>query len=201
MGILDNILTKIAGATHAPTTGAQVAAPAAAQAPPSILGTIGSVLAPEAGSFWSSALQNGLVNARPGMEVYQAEKAKAAQEAQAAATKAARGEYITTPQGAVLQIPTEGGAPKQVYTPPVKPTETESLIEKWLAAPEGSPIRALYERAIKGYQYTEPVIERQTKAKERVVATNNKTKRFAPRAAGKAAQPGPGEGFTVTRPK
>lgn len=151
-----------------PTTGpAPQAAPGVAQpTTPGILGTIGHILAPEPGSFWQSALTNGLVNARAGQVAYlsnlqksaddrakeqEATKLAVAQRKTAEAKLPTAGD-ITTPTGSVLR-PDASGNLTTAYEPPVKPSETERLIDMWHKLPPG-PYRDLVERAIKGAQYT-----------------------------------------------
>lgn len=160
----------------APTPAGPPAAPAE-RPHMGVLGAIGHVLAPEAGSFWQSALANGLPNARAGQVAYQAGLQKTAddhakeQEATALAianrkkAEAAvwKEGFVTTPTGSVLG-PGPGGTPTPIYEPPIKPTETERLIEVWNKLPKG-PYKDLVERAIKGAQYSPDYVERDTRRK------------------------------------
>lgn len=154
--------------------------------PVGVLETIGHVLAPEAGSFWASAAKNGLLGAKQGQAEYAAgvQKAGLDQRKEAAEVKAAEQAVAFPDQavgGAIVRRTPEGGYVEQ-YRPPVQPSEQERLIDQWKKTPEG-PLRTLIERAIRGFQYTTPVIEAQGEARTKTVVAREKNRRFAPRAA------------------
>jgi hypothetical protein len=122
-----------------------------------VLGALESVFAPEPGSFWWSALNNGLFNAKYGQQVYREKQAGSARALEADARKAAMEERKARYQIAGNNVIDYGDANDvdgpDFITPPQQPGETERLIEKWQNTPPG-PGRDLLERAIKGYQYS-----------------------------------------------
>lgn len=159
-------------------------APVAAAAPqqavnPSILGAIGRVLAPQEGSFMHAAWNGGLANANANRDAYPQQKAEAQAlqsanlvKAIADAKRAASGRQAV---GGVIVEDGPGGVPQEVYRPAPQASEQERLIDAWQKAPPG-PIKDMYERTIRGYQYTDDVIEAQGAAKtqtavQRVIAT------------------------------
>ena len=50
---------------------------------------------------------------------------------------------------------------REPTAPPPPSSETERLLAMWQKLPDGDPTKALIERAIKGYQYTAPVLQAQ----------------------------------------
>lgn len=192
------------GGDPAPTpqvTPAPAAQPAPAQ-PPGVLGTIGHILAPEPGSFWQSALNNGLVNARAGQSQYlmnlqksvdDRAKEQEATKLSVATRKTAEAKlptagYITTPTGSVLR-PDAAGNLTTAYEPPVKDGETERLITMWEKLAPG-PLRDIVHQAIKGAQYTPEYIAADTA--RRVAAAKAR-----PRAAARAGSSGLPAGFKL----
>jgi hypothetical protein len=153
---------------------------------PGLLRTIGGLLAPEAGSFWQSAMAHGLFQAKQGLvddgrtqDVADALRRKE----QVAAQRDVSGER--TAGGTIWKPNPETGKLEAQTSMPTQTGETERLIALWQSLPEGDPQRDLIERAIRGYQYTEPVIELQKKSKLEQIITNNRTKRFAPKGGGR----------------
>lgn len=174
-------------AAQAPTTPApdaveqspasQMAAAQQPQAPArkthGLLGALKSVFLPEAGTFMYSALNNpnGLWGASGAREAYatnqhaaQLAQQKAELDIERARTK---GEYQIVGNN-VFHIKPDGTT--EMISAPAQPGETERLIEKWRSTPAG-PERDLIERAIRGYQYTPPVINAKADAAARVGAT------------------------------
>lgn len=184
--MLDSILQKIYAATGAPPQAvlAAVAAQGAAPAPqrmdpatnaplptavvaptqaqnPSIMGAIGRILAPEAGSFWHSAWNNGLANAHEGQDAYpqqqatrQALQAATVQEAQ---RKAAR-KYDVVGNAVV----TQGADGQPEFT--TAPTEQERIIERWASMDDKNPLKKMLERSIKGFQYSQDYLDDKAEA-------------------------------------
>lgn len=163
-----------------PATDPSAASPApAAQAPAPVappaqhmglLGTLGRILSPEPGSFWSSALNNGLVNARAGQQAYvqaqheallkdQGEQAKALEESQKAAMENRKNRFVTSPTGAIMDIgtPGSGATPSMVYTPPEKVDPLIAKIKFYDSLPPG-PLKDLVARAIPGEQFDPAVM-------------------------------------------
>ena len=161
-----------------PDAGPSVAVPAsqapAAQKRGGLLGALASVFAPEAGSFWHSALQNGLWDARGGQDRYRAAQAAAAQTARKADADvrtaeqklraAEQGEvYNMGGTGGIVQVSPDGQV-RQLYTPPPQASENERLIELWRKETDPT-VKELIARTIRGYQYTPEVIGRQTESR------------------------------------
>jgi hypothetical protein len=178
-----------------PATGRAYEAPLVAPATPlivpapkdaGILKAVGSFFAPEAGSFWASAMTNpdGVFGAKQAQQAYADKRAQLPIAQRAAITKEAADEQqvesdrqtLTDPTrrdravGGSIARPTATGDYKTIYTPPpvqTQPTEQERLIDRWQKTPEG-PLKTLLERAIRGFQYTPEVIAAQTEGKLRV---------------------------------
>lgn len=174
-------------ASEAPRLSAPVEEPGMGKGRHGILGTIADVFAPRPGTFWHSALNNGLVNALQGQQEYrQGQRAQATTQATADAklrSLLANGEYTVVGNN-VLHRPADGSTPSFVKVPQNE-GETERLIDKWNQAKEAGDLglAGMYERAIKGYQYSPEVITRQGEARTRTVVEGKKAQRFAPRAA------------------
>lgn len=144
-----------------------------------VLGALESIFMPEPGSLWASALRNGIWDAKAGRQAYQQDQAKTAlsmdtQRAQNAKTLAdARTAEMRSRYGIAGNNVVDygdGTAPPTIIQAPTTPTENERLIDKWRSTPPG-PERDLIERAIRGYQYTPPVINAQADARTRTGVT------------------------------
>jgi len=149
MGVLQSILEAINKGTSSPAPAGGVA-PTPAQ-PIGVLQAAGRVLAPQAGSFWHSAMNNGLANAHAGMTGYQQQQAEiATKQAQADEDLAddKRNEHNIGGMGGIISIQPDGSV-KQVYTPPMPKTPLERNIEAYAAMPEG-PLKELFKRALPG---------------------------------------------------
>lgn len=153
-----------------PTAGGTTAAPVGqpqGKRHGGLLGVLGSIFAPEAGSFMWGALNNpnGIYGARGAQTAYQQKQAAdtlANQTAQAKLKQLlTKGEYQVVGNN-VFHINPDGST-EMIGAPP-QPSEQERLIERWKVTPPG-PERDLIERAIRGYQYTAPVIAAQGQAR------------------------------------
>lgn len=191
-----------------PEDGAASAATPQGPAPSQgLMGTLGSILAPQAGSFWASALKHGLAGASQGMiddplahamgaAQLQAEQGKTASAvAEGARQKAG---IITDPNGNIIQLGQTPGAPvSELYHSEDK---TERLIDKWQTlSPEErqGPLGQAIQGAALGraFAFMPQVLAAQNAAKVQQIQTNNATKRFAPKGGGKAAATRPPPGF------
>lgn len=164
------------------------------------LGTLGSILAPQAGSFWASALKHGLAGAHEGMiedplahamEVAKLQGAQGEANTSVASGKEARAGLKMTPQGDIVGIDTSHpGAPivNQVYNAPDKTDYRERLIDRWSKMTEQqqkTPLGRLLFGAAMGssIQYTPEVLDALTQS--RIAVTKAKT--FAPKGGGKGS--------------
>lgn len=184
MGILQDILNGINGGTHAPMPAGQTAP----VTPPryTLPQTIGSILAPEAGSFWSEALQHGLSGAKEAQANYahmqkmqpleDQTKQLAFDSAKAEAATAAEG-YKQLGDTIVQKGPDGSFAP--VYH---APNAQERLLDLYNQTPDG-PYKELLKRMLSGYQYSEDYL-------------SDKKKYAIPRAAGGGG--GAGKSVTAT---
>lgn len=168
-------------------------APQGSDGAPGIMQTIGGVLAPQAGSFWASALKHGLAGAHEGQITDALAQGNAATEAatKAEALKKLREGDELTPVGTVVHR-NEDGTYKEVYRPVPNPTEQERLIAKWQAAPDG-PLKTLLERAIKGFQFTPEVIANIGRARSATAVAGAAARakyRIGPAGAGSKLPPG-----------
>lgn len=166
----------------APTDGVGPSKPVAASAEPQvrqrrggILGALSRIFMPEPDSLWAGALRGGLVNARESQQQYRQGQATATRTAQMGELERQQAEM------ALKQLITHGryqiagnnlvhtrpDGTTEVIAAPTTPSETERLIDRWRRTPPG-PERDLIERAIRGFQYTDPVIQAQGEARERV---------------------------------
>ena len=83
-----------------------------------------------------------------------------------------------------------------IREPTAQPSENERLMARWRSLPLGDPERDLIERTLRGYQYTQPVMERQQAA--RLAARQTPTYRdLHPRAGSGRAAPQPPAGFIL----
>lgn len=141
-----------------------------------LLGALESIFMPQADSLWASALRNGIYDAHAGQDAYRqgvADNSLKADSARAEATlkNAQAQRELAKPDWQIAgnNVVTKGpdGQP-QIIAPPQAPTETMQLIElfrKRQAANPNDPTLPLISRAIKGYQYTDPVIQAQAAAR------------------------------------
>jgi hypothetical protein len=184
--LINDLIARIYGSTHDPQA-APVAAVPAAPAPttpndplppvvvtpqvqmpppdrsPSILGAISGLFAPEAGSFWGSAMKHGLAGAKQGLQ----DDANARAKEDAALRALIKKErYQVTPTGSVLDM--SGDKPVEVYRPSKDPGETERLLERWRSPDTSEEEKEIIRAAIRGYQYTPEYIAADTQRKIRV---------------------------------
>lgn len=167
-----------------------------------ILGALGRIFTPDAGSFWDSAWKNGLMGARSGQQEYATAQRQTDQklttEAQKSAdehAKAMREANAPHVAGNNVLIPDgKGGWTWSQPTP--QPDATERLIDRWHKTPPG-PERDIIERAIRGAQYSPEVIQLMGDAHTRTVVAGKKAQRFAPKSGGSGAVKGPGPGFIL----
>ena len=163
---------EIPAATGAPVGGAQDG-PVAEQPAPrkrgGVLGALRSVFLPDAGSFMYGALNNpnGLWGARGAQQDYANQQAAARLANETAEQKLqqlrTKGEYMVV-GNSVFHLKPDGT--HEMISAPAN-TETMQLIQMLDETPPG-PKRDAIERAIRGYQYTPEVIDRQANAKQRV---------------------------------
>lgn len=191
-------------------------APAPAQG---VMGTIGSILAPQAGSFWALAMKHGLAGASQGMIDDPLEHAAMVAKLQGlqglnAATaaelpgrvgvsqqevqkgKLAAAGIETNPTGNVTQVDlSHPGAPvvNNLYTPL---TAQQRMMQQYQSLPDSDKAGAVGQSLLatimgRNFMFTQPAIA----AKEAIDANKNKTKTFAPKGPGKAAANRPPPGF------
>lgn len=160
-----------------------------------ILGALQSIFMPDPGSLWAGALRNGIFNARESQQTYRDTQAQRRQQMQGRdielqtsgldlKNRLVNGTYQIAGNN-IVHTPPSGGRP-EIIAPPQQPTEVERLIQAWQAAPPGSPIRALLERAIRGYQYSPEYIAEDTRRRE---ATARARPRATPRPPANSGLP------------
>lgn len=220
MAGISDIISRIYGSTHTPvlptapapatpqaatdpTVAGPAVAPAVAQvapaaAPqPSILGALSGLIAPQAGSFWSSAMQNGLAGAKQGQVNAQIAAQEKATKDAADAAKAKKASLIISPTGAVLAPNDDGTGVTVAYQPPTKPSSQQELYNLWSSLPSGSDARAFIERMAPNFQYTQPVIAAQGAARTATAVASQKAKTFAPKGGGSGVIKAPTGFFKV----
>ena len=172
-----------------------------------VLGALESVFMPEPETLWASALRNGVFDAKAGQQAYQQGQTNAqinAQQAAAAtrktnaeATRLERQGNYTVVGNNVLDNTTG-----QFMPVPTTPTENERLIETWRArraANPNDPTLPLIERAVRGYQYTDPVIQAQAAARTNTGVAVARERGAQARATKRTAGAG-GGGSKVAKP-
>lgn len=152
----------------APAPSPNVQQPAEQPRKGGVLNALKSIFLPEADSFMYAALNNpnGLWGARGAQQTYRQglEEQRLANEKAALEIEKARrsGQYQIAGNNLIF-FPPDGTIP-QIITPPTTPSEQERLFAKWSVMPEG-PEKEMLALMLRGAQYSEPVINRQTRSK------------------------------------
>lgn len=155
---------------------ATVPAPVPAKKRGGIMGALGSVFAPEAGSFWHSALANGLWDAKGGQQRYKEGSYDYGNAATGAKINDAKlrevldaeknGEVVTSPTGQVLRTKRDGSV-DVLWTPPEKLSNQEKLIDRWKSETDPT-LKEIIARAIPGFQYSPEFMSQSEASKIRI---------------------------------
>lgn len=142
-----------------------------------LLGALESVFMPEPETLWASALRNGVWDAKAGQRQYSLDQQNAAiaQDTQRATNMKTRADAVTAERRGRYSIAGnnvvdygDGTNAPTIIAAPTTPTENERLIDTWRTRQQANPndpTLPLIERAIRGYQYTDPVISAQAAAR------------------------------------
>lgn len=158
------------------------AASAPAQSKGGIMGALGRIFTPEAGTFWDSAWKNGLMGAKAGQQAYQ--QGQQTQQLGIQTQEAANAKSLADAERLRRQSRYgvagnnvidygDGTSQPNIIAAPVQSTETERLIDRWHdAVAKGDKMTAMIlERAIKGYQYSSDYVTADTGRKATVKRT------------------------------
>jgi hypothetical protein len=128
-------------------------------------GAVGSLIAPEPGSFMDSAYKNTIYNAKGGMQDYQRQQVTNNIATQEAMTKLhnlqTSGEFKIAGNN-IFHIKPDGSY--ELIQPTDKPSDTESLINLWSTTTDPAK-KKLIEQAIRGYQWSPWVLGELRKTK------------------------------------
>jgi hypothetical protein len=199
-------------AVTAPVPGAGPSVPVSPTAAPvaakhgGVLGALGRIFTPEAGTFWDSAWKNGIYGARSGQQEYQTAQTRQALGDQALAAKTridnAKADHeLNAPtiagNNVVVNDPTAPGGVRFIAPDP-QPDKVTRLIDQWHEARKNGDklTMSLLERAIGGAQYSPEVIEAMGNARTKTVVAGKRAQRFAPKS-GRSTSDKPPAGFTL----
>lgn len=168
-----------------------------------VLGALGSVFAPDPGSFWHSALANGLWDAKGGQQRYKAGSYDYGHDATAAKIDDAKlrslldteknGDIVTSPTGQVLRTKSDGSV-EVLWTPPAPKSREEKLIDMWHREQDPT-VKEWIARAIPGYQYSPEYMNYKT---QNAITVKKTVPGKAP-SAGKTGIPALPPGFRVVQ--